>query len=168
MGAGDVERVHQGGEIGCPKFHIIGLQGAIGLAVAALIITDELEVLGQALPYHGEILAPEQRTADQRQWLAVAHIFVKNIDPVRFDFRHSSTPNGGVKLARISARRFTPIMALETDEVDAGLRPFCYAALLVLRREHPELRRRWPGRLLRWGPRLAGAAAISMSAAWNG
>ena len=92
MGAGDIEALHQGGEIVRPDVEIILLQRPVGLAVAALIVADQLEVLGQAIPHHAEILPPEQRAADQRQRIAVAHILIENIDPVRFDFRHCLLP----------------------------------------------------------------------------
>jgi hypothetical protein len=88
----NAELVHQRREIVGPEVEVVGLERPVGLAVAALVVADELEVLGQAVPHHAEVLAPEQRAADERERVAVAHIFVENIDPVSFDFWHGLAP----------------------------------------------------------------------------
>ena len=84
----DLKGIEQRGQVVRPNIEVVAHQGAVGLPVAALVVADELERFGESLPHHREVLAPEERAADQRQWVAFAHQLVVDIDSIGVDLRH--------------------------------------------------------------------------------
>jgi hypothetical protein len=77
-----IERVEQPGGVVGPDLHVVALHGPVRLPVAAHVVVDDLEVLGEAGRRGSEVEVPEAGAVDLEHRLALARDLVPELDPV--------------------------------------------------------------------------------------
>ena len=105
MGALDLQRVHEAGHVVGPDFHVVGLDGLVGLPVAAHVEVDAAEVPGRDRSRGGEVEVAEARAVDVNHGRAFPRRLVPELDAVDLRERHDRLPF--VSLARRERRSYT-------------------------------------------------------------
>ena len=86
MRLGDLERVQQPGDVVGPDLHVVVLHRPVGLAVAAQVEVDHLEVLRQLGCRRREVEVAEAGAVDLHDGLALARDLVPELDAVDLAF----------------------------------------------------------------------------------
>ena len=96
----DVERVEQPRDVVCPDLHVVVLDRAVGLAVAAHVEVDDLEMPRELRCRGCEVEVSEPRAVYLHDGLALTRDLVPELDAV--DPRYALHPLLRVACARVS------------------------------------------------------------------